>query len=294
MNREKPPFFAEKLLWLFTRPGNRSTLIGDIEEEYSFLIKEKGKFKADIWYFLQILRPFLLFVIGNILWSYTMFKNYVKIAFRNLKRQKGFSFINIFGLAVGMACCILILLWLHDEYTYDKFHENGDNLYRIITERNEGDRTILLPRASYPLGDVLVDNYPEIINYTRYTGGYTGWNLKYNNKSYNTERIAFVDPSFFEMFSFPFIDGNPKTAFEERFSVILTEKLAKKCFGDKTFDAKGLDQTLFSILGNVTDVFFAEEKSGAIGRKTDAEAIAVIIADAPAQLFAAFQHHSDL
>ncbi|MFC1725003.1 ABC transporter permease [candidate division KSB1 bacterium] len=233
MNRHKPPYLAEKLIWILTRPGNRSTLMGDVEEEYNLLINEKSKFKADLWCYLQILKPLVLFIIGNILWSFTMFKNYVKIAFRNVKRQKGFSFINIFGLAVGMACCILILLWLQDEYNYDRFHENADDLYRIITERNEGDRTMLLPRAPYPLGDVLVSDFPEIIDYSRYTGGYTGWNLKYKDKSYNSERIAFADPSFFKMFTFPFLIGDPKTALEERYSVILTERLAKKCFGDE-------------------------------------------------------------
>lgn len=161
-----------------------------------------------------------------------MLVNNLKFAFRNLKRHKIYSFINIFGLAVGMACAILILLWIQDELSYDKFHEKANDIYRVVEKwrysSGEMDYNRVTPG---PLAPVLKADYPEIIHSTRFYGGFEKWQLTSDEKSYLCPGGA-VDPDFFSIFTFPFVRGNPQTAFSKPHSIVLTEDLAEKIFGD--------------------------------------------------------------
>ena len=165
-------------------------------------------------------------IMPSLIWNYT------KIALRKIKRQKGFSFINIAGLAIGMAAFILILIWVQDELSYDRFHENADQIYRINTEDTSGGKTFLLAGSPAPLGQALMEEVPEVENFVRVQAGWEGWDLHLGENHFFQERLAAVDPSFFDIFQFPFIKGNPKTALKERFSIVLTEELAQKIFGD--------------------------------------------------------------
>jgi ABC-type antimicrobial peptide transport system permease subunit len=162
-----------------------------------------------------------------------MLNNYLKVAFRNLLRYKGYTFINIAGLAVGMACCIILLLWVQDELNYDLFHENSGQIYRLIAEESEADQITQSVWAPNPAGAALTEAFPEITTFARYRGGITGWHLNYGEKSFVDERMATADASFFEIFSFPFVIGDPKTALQDRYSIVITESLAKKCFGNE-------------------------------------------------------------
>ena len=135
-----------------------------------------------------------------------MFKNYIKIALRNIKKHKGYSFINIAGLAIGMACCILILLWVQDEVSYDRFHENHKQLYRLIL-KHEGKWFTASPWALAP---ILKEEYEEVTLCTRFAQ--RSFVAAYGERSFY-ESVAFVDPDFFEMFTFPLIGGNPRLCF---------------------------------------------------------------------------------
>jgi len=157
-------------------------------------------------------------------------KNYLKIALRNIKRHKGYSFINIVGLAIGMACCILILLWVQDELSYDRFHENADDIYRVIQDINFTDHSTTWTITQGPLGPSLKENFPEIINATRITG--RGLRLTYKKKNFD-EDVGMADCSIFEMFTFPLVKGDPSTALSDPFSMVMTEEMAKKYFGDE-------------------------------------------------------------
>jgi putative ABC transport system permease protein len=160
-----------------------------------------------------------------------MLKNYLKIAFRNIVRHKGYSFINIAGLAVGMACCILILLWVQDELSYDKFHKNADNLYRVTKEYRYPSGKISYSRVTCPpLANVLKTEYPEIFNATRFR--YRWWLMKHDEKAF-IEMGALVDPSFLEMFTFLLLKGNIATVLSDPYSIVLTEEMAEKYFGDE-------------------------------------------------------------
>jgi putative ABC transport system permease protein len=160
-----------------------------------------------------------------------MFKNYLKITFRNIVRQKGFSFINIFGLAVGMAVCILILLWVQFELTYDRFHKNSDDLYRIIKVWRKGEVAHQAVTPA-PLAPALKEEFPEIIAAARFYSTGT-WLLKHGETASYENRGVFTDPSVFHMFSFPLVKGNPQTALSHPNSIVLTEAMAARYFNDE-------------------------------------------------------------
>lgn len=159
-----------------------------------------------------------------------MIKNYVKIAIRNIVRHKGYSFINIAGLAIGMACCILILLWVQDELSYDRFHENSEDLYRVIQDIKFTDYNTTWTITQGPLGPSLKKDFPEIINAAQIT--WRGFRLSYDEKNFD-EEVGMADGSIFEMFTFPLLNGNPAQALSDPHSIVLTEEMAEKYFGNE-------------------------------------------------------------
>ncbi|MFC2156880.1 ABC transporter permease [Acidobacteriota bacterium] len=158
--------------------------------------------------------------------------SYLRIALRKIRHQKSYTIINILSLAVGLACCIIMMLWVKNEMSFDRFHANGDSLYRVIMETKTANTEILDSRTPTPLGQALKDELPGILDFSRYQG-YEGWMIKSGEDIYFDDILGFGDPSFFTMFSFPFIQGDPKTALVEPRSIVVTESMARKCFGDK-------------------------------------------------------------
>jgi ABC-type antimicrobial peptide transport system permease subunit len=160
-----------------------------------------------------------------------MIVNYFKIAIRNILRYKVYSFINIIGLAVGMACCIIILLGIQDTLSYDRFHENADDIYRIIQEVEYVNFSQKWAITSGPVGPSLKKDFPDIINAARIV-----WPIQilltYKDKHFE-ERVVFADGSIFEMFTFPFVNGDSSTALDNPNSIVLSEKMAKKYFGNE-------------------------------------------------------------
>ncbi|MCP4724175.1 MAG: ABC transporter permease, partial [bacterium] len=122
----KPPEWASKILFRISKLEDKYSLLDDLEIEHARLASDKGGFSASVWYIAQVFKAIPGILISTICWRLTMYNNYIKIALRNLRGQKGYSFINITGLAVGMACCILISLWILDELNYDGYHENAE------------------------------------------------------------------------------------------------------------------------------------------------------------------------
>lgn len=225
-------YTAPKLArWLLKRIISidiRYSALGDFEEIYFSITEEKGIPKARIWYWTQVVKSLPSFFEDSIYWRIDMIQNYLKVAFRNMMRHKVFSFINITGLAIGMAVCFLILLWVQDELSYDRFHENADNIYRVnINDKNYG---YVWTNVSIPVGPALKDGFPEIIDAARYRDFSS---LVTRDKKKFDVIGAYADPSFFEIFSFPFIKGTPLTALSEPSSIVITEGMAKKFFGSE-------------------------------------------------------------
>jgi len=158
-----------------------------------------------------------------------MFKNYIKIAIRNLFRQKVYSLINIIGLAIGISCTILLTLWIVDELSYDNFHVNGDQIYRVLEHQEYSSQSMEVAVTPGPLAKAIKETFPEIKNATRFD--YSTMNqLKYENKVFPDFDGAYVDPEFLDMFTFPVIQGKSDPLSDIN-SVIITSSVAKAIFG---------------------------------------------------------------
>ncbi len=164
-----------------------------------------------------------------------MFKNNLKIAFRIFKRHKGYSFINITGLAVGMACCILILLWINDEVSYDRYHENADQIIRLTYAEDIGGTFSHYAMSPFVAAPIFKAEIPEVKAYTRLVSNSTL--IKYGDRVFDEDNVYYADPDFFKIFSHEFIAGDPERALLEPGSIVLTESSARKIFG--TQDPKG-------------------------------------------------------
>jgi putative ABC transport system permease protein len=157
-----------------------------------------------------------------------MFKSYFKIALRNLWKYKSITFINIFGLATGIACCILIFLFVQHEFKHDAFHEKANRLYRVDIEAKAGNEVFYSALQPYEVAAAFKDNFPSVIRSTGYKNALS-W-IRYQDK-YFEEKFAFVDASFLNMFTFPLLAGDPNTALESPNSVVITQGIADKIFG---------------------------------------------------------------
>jgi len=161
-----------------------------------------------------------------------MLENYFKLTLRHLLKYRTYSFINIAGLAVGMTCCILILLYVRDELRYDRFHERVDRIYRL-TLSTEKDGQPTNANTSFGQGPALTAEFPEVEAIVRFRK--MGWGEKrvfaHNDNRFYEERFFYADKNIFEVFSFPFLRGNPATALAEPFSIVLTEAMSQKYFG---------------------------------------------------------------
>jgi putative ABC transport system permease protein len=223
----RPPMMAQWLLERFVDRNIRYSALGDFEEIYARIAEYEGHLPARIWYWKQVAKSFPPFVTDSFYWRYTMFKNYLKVTFRKMLRQKLFSLINISGLAIGMAICILILLWVQDELNYDRFHTNAENIVRVVIyDQNYGMRW---PVVSIPVGPALKQDFPEVLDMVRVGDTY---GLITSGEKKHDEYGAYVDPSFLDIFSFPMIMGNPETALSMPASVVISRELAEKFFGD--------------------------------------------------------------
>jgi putative ABC transport system permease protein len=230
--QSKPPWIAQWVLSHTLRQEDRDILLGDFEEFYAEIKNESGSLKASIWYWKQVFKSIPLFILNQIYWSIIMFKNYFKIALRNIVKYKIFSVINITGLAVGIACSILILLWIQNELSYDRFHKNATEIYRVIISPQDNNTFYIFTPGALAAG--LKDEFPEVIESTRLHPLYPFDKnpLKHGGKKFYVSG-GVVDPSFFDIFTFHFIKGNRKSPFAGPQSIVITEETAKKFFGQK-------------------------------------------------------------
>jgi putative ABC transport system permease protein len=159
-----------------------------------------------------------------------MIRNYLKVAFRNIKRHKSYSFINISGLAIGMACFLLIMLWVMNELSYDRFHENSDHLYRVEQDQNYSGSVFHVNVTPYPMAQGLKEEIPEVKYASPYP--FTGTLLvRHDEKSFFEGNVVAVTPDFLKMFSFPLLRGDKMNVFNSPSSIVITEDIAEKYFG---------------------------------------------------------------
>jgi len=252
----KPPRFSAWLLGRLIDSVVRDQALGDLEERYQAEVRERGLLLAKAWYRIQILPVLKSFIENTVLWEASMFKSYIKTAWRNIKRQKGYSIINISGLALGMACSILIVFYIHHELSFDRFHENADRIYRVVIDVTLPQDQLTVPAAQTAFGPTLAKDYPEVAATVRVQSLPKTF-VKYADRAFYESGLLYADASIFGVFTFPFVSGDPKTALARANTVVLTERIADKYFRGENPIGKFLrfnDEVDFAVTGVMKDV----------------------------------------
>jgi putative ABC transport system permease protein len=186
-----------------------------------------------------------------------MFKNYLKISLRNLLKHKGYSFINIFGLALGLTCCIFILLFVQNELAFDRFHRNADRLYRlnkVVTPQTGGSELHAI--SSGQMGPAMVQDYPEVEQCVRLLPWFSDVLMTHGETSLKISDVVIADSTFLAVFDFKLLHGDAKTALARPLSIVLPEQTARKFFGDKVPMGEtilGFREQLYTITGIIAD-----------------------------------------
>jgi putative ABC transport system permease protein len=186
-----------------------------------------------------------------------MIKNYIKVALRNLWKNKGYSAINILGLAVGLATCLLILLYVWDELSFDKFNAKAERIYRIQSDIKFGGSELKLSVSSDPMGATLKSDYPQVEQYTRIFASEGSMLLKKGEGFINESKVAYADSTFFDVFSMPLVQGNPKNALNDPNTCVVSEAGAIKYFGTVNAIGKMIernDKQIFKVTAVMKDI----------------------------------------
>ena len=167
-----------------------------------------------------------------------MLKNYFLIAIRNLKNYKGYSLINILGLSIGIACCVIIMLYVRNEISFDQYHEKADRIYRIEYCRRFADKEIHNVRTPAQWAPALKNDYPAIADFVRLKPPRSRWMVKYEDRLFFEKGFVFADSTVFSVFDFELVRGNPKDVLAAPNTVVLTEEMVKNTLGTRTRLAK--------------------------------------------------------
>ncbi|MFC1725997.1 ABC transporter permease, partial [candidate division KSB1 bacterium] len=232
--KHRPPHPPKIAAWILSKlidSSVRDQAMGDFEQQFNKILENKGLISAYIWYWFQILAAGPAFLKNIIYWGIASLKNNLKVTFRLMRRQKLYSLINIFGLSIGIACCILIYLFVQNELSYDKYHENRKNIYRVILDRMDEDAVRHLAYVYAPLGPALMTDYPDISSAVRFFQ--QSVSVEYNKeKKFQENRFFFTDSTIFNVFSFKLTRGSPNSALQRPGSILITKNMAKKYFGN--------------------------------------------------------------
>ena len=223
------PKWSEWLLKRLTPFSAEEGFKGDIVEEYEERLRLEGRSNANRWIHMHALKAIPKALHSWLVSGGSMFCNYLKTAYRNIERYRGYSFVNIIGLAVGMACSIFIFVFVKHELSYDRFHHDADRIYQVLSHLDIKNLSI----SPTPLGPALEHDIPEVIVSSRFHWIWGGAMVSYGDRTFNEDRLRFSDPSFFRMFHFQFIKGLPEHVFDNPYSIVLTQKSAEKYFGDE-------------------------------------------------------------
>ncbi len=217
-----PPKSAKFLLRILSSREKYDAYIGDIEEIFFERINHFGVKMAKRWYWWEVIKAIPRFLTESIRWRTIMFKNYLKVAIRIIGRHKGYSLINMAGLAVGLAAFILIALYVQYELSFDKYHEKSNRIYRVVRP----GRAVTPP----PLGPTLMQEFPEVLSAARIIMSQNVL-VSPGEEHFLEDKVYWVDPETFEIFSIPFMKGDPKTALNDPSAILLSAGTAVKYFG---------------------------------------------------------------
>lgn len=237
--RIDPPKWVDRFLEWFCAPDLLEEVQGDLYETFEYRLSESSPRKAKFFYIWQVF-TFLNWstIRGNESTLYPknpiiMFSNYFKIALRNLMKYKSSTLLNVLGLSVGITCFMLISLYVDDELKFDRFHENSDRIYRIITDNYDenGERIRQWVTTSPGFAPLLASEYGAVENATR-INMWVNQLLKVGDQKISVNDFVYAEPQFLEIFSYPFIQGDASTALNDPNSIVITENTALKIFGN--------------------------------------------------------------
>ena len=186
-----------------------------------------------------------------------MIRNYLTVALRNLLRQPVYSLINIVGLAIGMAACMLIVLYIQDELSYDRYHPDADRIYRIVDDIESGGQTIRTAGSPLSWAPALKQDYPEVERFVRMRGTASSWLFHKEEMQFYEKKVIWAEDGLFDLFAIPLVAGDPNTALVEPFTIVISETMAAKYFGgeESMVQVLGVDNTYdFKVTGIMRDL----------------------------------------
>lgn len=228
----RPPRWGEWILGLLFAHDKRETIRSEFVEAFVLIAEESGDLRAKIWYVTQVFKILFGKLVNKLYWSGPMIRNYFKIAFRNVLRHKGYSIINISGLALGIASGILLLSFINYELSFDKHHKNANRIFRVVVEGKMSGEDYDNAKIPVALTPLLMNDYPEIENTVRFAGEIFNM-FRYQDKKYYEPYFLYADSSVFHVFSYSLIKGDKNTVLRAPNTIVLTEETAYKYFGNE-------------------------------------------------------------
>ncbi len=237
-NPTKPPKRLTRLIEWLCAPHLREEVLGDLHERYARRVQQWGQAKAQRRYWREVLayvRPSIIrrqpdqYPLPSFL-SPDMLHNYFKIAFRNLCRSPLYSLLNIGGLALGMASCLLIALYVYDEWRYDRFNQNADRIYRVVEKQTQPGGVFEVATTPGPLAPALKKDFPDVEKVAR-MGRWSGM-IKSGKQVYEENNLFFADNGILHLFDFPLLKGNVASVLTRPDELVMTETTARKYFGE--------------------------------------------------------------
>jgi len=252
--KKPPPFIPNLILKLFLRGEDYYEFSDDINEVYRYKIDCESKRLAKLWYWLRLMESIPGIILDKIHWRTVMLKNYLKIALRNFLRHKGYSFINIAGFAIGMAVCLLILVFVRHELSYDKYHKDGNRVYRIAQDIRTPTANRVFAPISPMVAPTLKTDYPQVEQAARSLTTSSRL-VRREDTFFYEDRFMFADPELFEVLTIPFIQGNPQEALKRPRTLVISERMSIKYFGHDNPLGKTLEinNEIYEVTGVVID-----------------------------------------
>ena len=256
MNRMDRWALAPVRMWLrwVMDPEAYIEKVGDLDEAWDTLVRGRGVGMAVAWYWFQGLRIGILAENQKHIWRVMMWRSYLKSVGRVFLRNKGYSALNILGLVLGMACALALFMVVHEELSYDRYHRDGDRVYRVVETIENATASRHYAPIAWPLGPAAVETLPQVEAMARIYG-YGEHLIQYEDKTFYESRFYFVDASLFEVLTFRFLEGDAETALLSPNSLVLTQSMSRKYFGSANPMGQTLlrDGTAFEVTGVVAD-----------------------------------------
>lgn len=267
------PKLANRLLEWALKPDLLEEVLGDLEEKYKIQLDKKSPFKAKANYWYQTLNYLRPFAIRNNLITdlnpFFMWQHHFKLAFRNSVRDKSTFFINLIGLSTGLACTLLIALWVMDEWQIDKFHVKEDRLYQALTHHNHTDNMVTTESTQGLLAAALESEMPEV-EVAVQASELIPQPFIFSTADKKMKGIGqLVEPDFFKLFSYEILAGDPSTLLQDKSSIVISDKLANKLFGKTEVVGQSMDWEILHFNGKATVAGVFKDASNISSRQFD-------------------------